>query len=446
MKLLSIKITQLIIVLSLAPVACKKKDTTVTIPSVTTIEASAITPSSAITGGTITDQGGIEIMSSGVCYSKSNPLPVITDDTTNMRSNSLNFVSNLTNLQPSSIYYARAYAVNRAGVGYGNVIMLTTGNGPPDAVNVSVSGLAEVNRTLTASYIYSDVENDPESGSSFQWYMANGSSGNGEVPIAGATSLTYTIQSSEQSKYIRIGITPRAASGTQTGVEVKSNFIGPVGDATTVTFVYNGSTVTYNILTSTVTGRKWLDRNLGAPNTPGDANDFANYGDLFQWGRLADGHQLIIYSGNSNAQAAAVNGIVATASNSDNPGHSNFIRSSVIPLDWRNPRNNTLWQGLTGINNPCPSGWRLPTREEWEAEGLTNITVAYNRLKLTNGGFRSPSSGNFSEVGVSGRYWSSSVVPSASPSNSYRITLTGTSTTFNSDFRAAANSCRCIRD
>ncbi|HEX2628107.1 MAG TPA: hypothetical protein VHM26_03825, partial [Chitinophagaceae bacterium] len=293
MKLSKVNVAGIIILFTV--IACKKKESAITIPAITTTDASAITPLSATTGGIINDNGGIEIMSSGVCYSKTNNLPVITDDTTNTRSNSSSFVSNLRNLQPSSVYYVRAYAVNKAGIGYGNVVTFTTGNGAPSASNVIVSGIAAVNATLTATYTYTDVENDPESGSTFQWYVADGSSGTGEIAIAGATSLTYTVQPAEQSKYIRIGITPKAASGTSTGTEVKSNFIGPIGEATSVTFVYNGATVTYNILTSAVTGRRWLDRNLGAPDVPNAADDFANYGDMFQWGRLADGHQLVVY-------------------------------------------------------------------------------------------------------------------------------------------------------
>ncbi len=39
--------------------------------------------------------------------------------------------------------------------------------------------------------------------------------------------------------------------------------------------------------------------------------------------------------------------------------------------DWRSPQNDNLWQGVNGINNPCPSGYRLPTEAELEAERLS---------------------------------------------------------------------------
>jgi hypothetical protein len=60
-------------------------------------------------------------------------------------------------------------------------------------------------------------------------------------------------------------------------------------DSSTVTFIYNGVTETYGIITSPVTGRKWLDRNLGATRVATAFNDRQAYGHLFQWGRLQTG-------------------------------------------------------------------------------------------------------------------------------------------------------------
>ncbi|MCB4784323.1 MAG: hypothetical protein LGB69_07050, partial [Sulfurovum sp.] len=42
---------------------------------------------------------------------------------------------------------------------------------------------------------------------------------------------------------------------------------------------------------TTKTGRIWLDRNLGASQVAASPFDEASYGDYFQWGRPADGHQ-----------------------------------------------------------------------------------------------------------------------------------------------------------
>jgi len=109
---------------------------------------------------------------------------------------------------------------------------------------------------------------------------------------------------------------------------------------TTITFIYNGSLVTYGTVLSA--GQCWLDRNLGATLPPGANTLLQSQGDLFQWGRGHDGHQIRT-------------SFTATAhSNTNSPGHSNFILAPNSPFDWRIPQNVFLWQGTTGTNNPCP--------------------------------------------------------------------------------------------
>ncbi|PIP46684.1 MAG: hypothetical protein COX15_00065, partial [Candidatus Colwellbacteria bacterium CG23_combo_of_CG06-09_8_20_14_all_42_19] len=116
-----------------------------------------------------------------------------------------------------------------------------------------------------------------------------------------------------------------------------------------VTFTYKGSSVTYGTVLNATTGKCWMDRNLGASQVATSSTDSAAYGDLFQWGRLDDSHQTRTSATTSNL------------SSSNNPGHSNFILAPNSPYNGRSPQNDNLWQGVTGTNNPCPSGWRIPT-------------------------------------------------------------------------------------
>jgi formylglycine-generating enzyme required for sulfatase activity len=82
--------------------------------------------------------------------------------------------------------------------------------------------------------------------------------------------------------------------------------------------------------------------------------------------------------------------------------------------DWRSPQNDNLWQGVNGTNNPCPSGYRLPTEAEWEAERTSwssnNAAGAFDSpLKLPVAGGRNSSNALLINVGSYGSYWSSSV-------------------------------------
>jgi uncharacterized protein (TIGR02145 family) len=186
-----------------------------------------------------------------------------------------------------------------------------------------------------------------------------------------------------------------------------------------------------------VTGRTWMDRNLGASRAATSSTDTQAYGDLYQWGRGADGHE----KRNSST--------TTTLSDSDTPNHGNFILAPNVPTDWRSPHNNNLWQGLNGVNNPCPVGYRIPTDVEWDNERLSwssnNALGAFESpLKLTTAGYRNFASGNF--VASSGHYWSSTVASQYARflyiSNNPPPTIAGGIAAFS---RADGLSVRCIK-
>jgi uncharacterized protein (TIGR02145 family) len=230
-------------------------------------------------------------------------------------------------------------------------------------------------------------------------------------------------------------------------------------DTTKVTFTYNGATVTYGIIVSPTTGKKWLDRNIGAKQVATAYNDYLAYGDLFQWGRPTDGHQLINYT--NSTTGTPVNGITATLATSDAPGNNLFITTDtqapdgngVWHYDWRDNQNNNRW--ATNKQGPCPSGWHVPTTNEWEAEtGLTNMTTAYSQLKLTAPGRRYGDidggglEGTLLRVGERGFYWSSSPT-TLSAGEAYAATFYYSPATVNlSNYsgRSYGFSVRCIKD
>ncbi len=152
---------------------------------------------------------------------------------------------------------------------------------------------------------------------------------------------------------------------------------------------------------SSVGGRIWMDRNLGASEVATSSTDEAAYGDRYQWGRGADGHQI------------STSGTTTTLSSTDDPGHGDFITTDTSPNDWRSPQNDNLWQGELWINNPCPAGFRLPTDAEWETElaswSSNDSAGAFaSPLKLVVAGYRNRNS-TLNNVGSLGFYWSSSV-------------------------------------
>jgi uncharacterized protein (TIGR02145 family) len=165
------------------------------------------------------------------------------------------------------------------------------------------------------------------------------------------------------------------------------------------------------------------------------STDTDAFGDLYQWGRRSDGHHCV----NSPT--------TSTLSNTDKPVHGNFIISPSSPYDWRSPQNNNLWQGVNGINNPCPDNYRVPTEAELDAERLSwssnNAAGAFSSpLKLPVAGFRNAINGSLGDVGSRGYYWSNTV----SSSNSRVLFFSSSDASMGGSYRAHGRSVRCIKD
>ena len=85
-----------------------------------------------ITGYTMTvkcsivNSGSTGIIASGVCWSSSNPSPSIGNNYTTDGASVGSFLSHVSGLSSSTVYYVCAYATNSVGTSYGNVITITT--------------------------------------------------------------------------------------------------------------------------------------------------------------------------------------------------------------------------------------------------------------------------------------------------------------------------------
>ena len=200
-------------------------------------------------------------------------------------------------------------------------------------------------------------------------------------------------------------------------------------------FCASGPTVIVDV-TNPATGKTWMDRNLGASQVATSSTNSAAYGDLYQWGRRADGHQ------------CRTSATTLTLSSTDQPANGNFIIGLIPnPYDWRSPQNTNLWQGVNGVNNPCPSAYRLPTDAELNAESLswsvmTSAGAFASTLKLPMAGLRYYSDGSLLDVGTYGYYWSSTVA--GTKSNVLRFYNLIASITDN--LRASGCTVRCIKN
>ncbi len=410
---------------------CKKDPS---LPAISTHAVTEITSSSAKSGGNITDDGGADISSRGIVWN-TNINPSVDNNTGSVSSGEGpgNFTSDLTGLTPNTVYYVRAYATNSAGTAYGNQMQFTT---DADLATVTTAGVFNIrdNSASGGGNVTDDGGGDVISrgvvwGESVNPTVDNNYGMTGDGSGIGEFASEITGLAEGTLYYMRAYAINSAgtAYGNQVEFRTLKAFCG------TVTFIYRGEEVTYG----TVEGQNntcWLDRNLGASRVATAYDDSEAYGDLFQWGRMNDGHQY------------RTSETTSTLSNSDNPGHSNFIISTELPYDWRDPQNDNLWQGNGGIN-VCPVGWRVPTEEEMENEMLSwssndNSGAFESPLKIPAGGYRGYYEGTFYTVGMRSHYWTTTV----SGNNArYLRTSSGNAQIANS-FRASGASVRCIKD
>ena len=189
----------------------------------------------------------------------------------------------------------------------------------------------------------------------------------------------------------------------------------------------------------------WAPVNCGATRVA-QANDGKNMkvagtGNLYQWGRQdATNH------GGSAASGPTSN---------SRPNNHVFYKAPNSPNDWLSPQNNSLWNGSSkGANDPCPSGYRVPTLDElmsignattWDGSGglfIVDAESSYPQLVLPAAGCRHSYDGSSNNQGSGGLYWSSSV----SPLNASIMTFGSATGGQNLKDRAFGFSVRCIRE
>ncbi len=122
---------------------------------------------------------------------------------------------------------------------------------------------------------------------------------------------------------------------------------------------------------SSATDRTWMDRNLDAPRVAASPGDSSAFRDLYQWGRLSDGHE--------NRSS----GITGTLANGDVPGHGDFIVANSGLNDWRVTQNDSLGEHHAGqtIHVQTVSGYPQK-RNGWRRgiHGFLKIPMVHSLL------------------------------------------------------------------
>ncbi|MCX6334779.1 MAG: DUF1566 domain-containing protein [Bacteroidia bacterium] len=329
-------------------------------PAVSTSAISAITSTTATSGGNVTSAGGDIISARGVCWSTSTN-PSIADLKTNNGTGTGSFTSSITGLTAGTTFHVRAYVTTGVGTAYGDDVSFTTLLAPDvttnaatvmDSENAILNGIVNANNSSTAvSFQYGT---STSYGSSI---AAIPSSVTGNI----ATAVSANISGLTASTTYHFRVKATSAGGSVYG----NDMIFTTGGAPAITVADADGNV-YNIVT--IGTQVWLAENLKTTKYR-DGTSIPNITIDATWGSLSTG----AYCDYGN-----------TTSNSDTYGR--------------------LYNWYTVINAHylCPAGWHVPTYVEFAtlASYLGGESVAGGKLKesgLTH--WTSPNTGATNETG-----------------------------------------------
>jgi uncharacterized protein (TIGR02145 family) len=334
------------------------------------------------------------------------------------------------NLTAATVTYQGTSVIGTTGIGY-------NGEAVPAASTITV----ELTNSSTNAQTYGLIATDPTTGLS---YTATGT-------IAGSASGVSVVLNPNTAVMpdFSSGVITMALTGTSSTLNLVPRI--DVKSIATSDPDWTYQDVSYGT-------QIWMDRNLGARRVATAITDVYSYGNHYQWGRPADGHEITVWNGTSHTAGRGLEATTATLATTDAPAHSDFITTNSSPYDWRSDNNNNRW--ATSSQGPCPAGYHVPTNTEWNTAdvaalgsgngtngasttGWDNNTETYeSALKLPSAGLRRRINGLLNSQGAYGFYWSSTVHVTRTRYLYFYSTGAYTS----SDDRANGFAVRCLKD
>lgn len=298
---------------------------TKSIPKLTTVTITGITTNSAVSGGNISDDGGENITTRGICWSTT-ANPTTADAKTIATGTGKGIYSaNLTGLLPSTIYHVRSFATNTFGTGYGNDITFTTSSAALPTLTTSAITAAELTTAVSGGNVTAD----------------------GGIPVTAkgvcwSTTVNPTISNS------------RTTNGSGTGVFI-SNLTGLLNGTTYYVRAYAtnssgtayGNQVSFNTKIADIEGNTYNIVTIGAQ----------------VW--MAE-----------NLKTTRLNNNTAIPVVTDNLAWATATSPAYCWYGNDGPTNKPIYGALYNFHavatgNLCPAGWHVPSEIEFQALEVT---------------------------------------------------------------------------
>jgi PKD repeat protein len=173
-------IAAILVVLFFMLPSCKKDKEANRLPEVETLSATEIGPYSAKAGGNVVNDGGSSVSLRGLVWAEThNPLVDSYLGMTNEGKGAGEFETVITDVQPSTTYYFRAYATNELGTAYGEVKSFVSAEAPKPPV----AAFSTDARIGFAPFMVSFVDESDFEPQNWQWDFGDGNVANVQNPI-----------------------------------------------------------------------------------------------------------------------------------------------------------------------------------------------------------------------------------------------------------------------
>jgi len=166
-------------------------------PTVETFVATDVTTTAAVVGGSVTDDGGVEVTARGIVWDEQENPTVDLPTKTVEGGGKGQFSSELTELKANTKYYYRAYATNVVGTSYGEELTFTTGM--ESTMSVSVGNLT-IDMILVEGGTFQMGATDEQKPFADKWNQTY------EYPVHNVTLDSYYIGKYEVSQALWIAV------------------------------------------------------------------------------------------------------------------------------------------------------------------------------------------------------------------------------------------------
>lgn len=331
------------------------------LPSISTTNVMNISGTSAISGGNITDDGGLTITDRGICWSI-NQSPTLDDTHSNEGTGTGSFTSNLAGLDINTMYYVRSYATNSKGTEYGNEISFTTLDGLPGGLTTkSISDI-----TLSSANSGGVIIDDGDFAITARgvcWSTSQNPTIDDAYTTDGTGTGSFTSNITGLSEWTTYYVRAYATNVKGTSYGDEQSFVAY--NTSKYVMDYDGNI--YGIIT--VGDQVWMAENLKTTHYA-DGTEINIVESQESWYNLQSDDNMCYY---------------------DNSTANKDIYGALY--NWKAAMKGAESSSLnpSGVQGVCPDGWHIPSDAEWKE---LEIHLGMNPREADNSGLRGTNEGS----------------------------------------------------